>query len=166
MNNHLCEAELVVSRIREILRDPDLYDSHNSIVTRCLVRDIKLTMGLELNGTDVPPVMSAHEPTIDADHLERQRAFSLNTFGPGPRTDGILDHIGKELDEIRADPSDLNEWVDVIVLAFDGAWRAGWEPQQIVDAIIAKQERNERRTWPDWRRTDPNKAIEHVRRLQ
>lgn len=96
-------------------------------------------------------------------HLARQKAFSERTFGPGARTKGVLDHIRKELTEIEADPSDIMEWVDVIILAFDGAWRAGWEPQAIVDAIAAKQARNERRRWPDWRTADPDKAIEHVR---
>ena len=96
-------------------------------------------------------------------HLERQRAFSLKTFGPGQRTNGVLDHITKELDEIRADPADIKEWVDVIILAFDGAWRAGWEPEDIVKAIVAKQKKNEMRVWPDWRTSDPNKAIEHDR---
>lgn len=101
--------------------------------------------------------------TIDAAHLERQRQFSLATFGPGARTAGVLDHIGKELDEIRADPGDVGEWVDVIILAFDGAWRAGWEPQEILDAIHAKQVRNEGRAWPDWRTATPDQAIEHIR---
>ena len=96
-------------------------------------------------------------------HLERQRAFSLKTFGPGARTLGVTDHISKELDEIRADPTDIREWVDVIILAFDGAWRAGWEPTEIVKAIVAKQAKNETRAWPDWRTADPNKAIEHDR---
>ena len=96
-------------------------------------------------------------------HLERQRDFSLKTFGPGPRTKGVVDHIRKELAEIEADPADIMEWVDVIILAFDGAWRAGWEPQAIVDAIVAKQTKNEARQWPDWRTADPDKAIEHVR---
>lgn len=101
--------------------------------------------------------------TVDAAHLERQRAWSLATFGPGDRLLGVLDHITRELDEIRADPADVGEWVDVIILAFDGAWRAGWEPQQIIDAIVAKQARNEARTWPDWRTAAPDKAIEHDR---
>lgn len=100
---------------------------------------------------------------IDADHLAHQREWSRETFGPGSRTLGVLDHIRKELAEIEADPTDLAEWVDVIILAFDGAWRAGWEPQQIIDAIKAKQARNEARTWPDWRTADPDKAIEHDR---
>jgi hypothetical protein len=100
---------------------------------------------------------------IDALHLARQRAFSEHTFGPGPRTAGVLDHIRKELAEIAADPYDLGEWVDVIILALDGAWRAGHGPQQIIDAIIAKQTRNEARAWPDWRTAPTDRAIEHDR---
>lgn len=97
------------------------------------------------------------------DHLERQRSFSRKTFGPGARTKGIIDHIRKELVEIEADPTDLKEWVDVILLAFDGAWRAGYEPADIADAIAAKQRENESRSWPDWRTSDPDKAVEHHR---
>lgn len=96
-------------------------------------------------------------------HLHRQRQFSLNTFGPGQRTSGVCDHIRKELLEIEAAPNDLSEWIDVVILALDGAWRTGATPQQIAEALLSKQHRNERRTWPDWRTADPNKAIEHVR---
>lgn len=96
-------------------------------------------------------------------HLHRQREFSARTFGPGKRTAGVVDHIRKELKEIEADPDDIAEWVDVVILAFDGAWRAGWEPEEIVRAIVAKQTKNEGRTWPDWRTADPDKAIEHDR---
>jgi len=104
----------------------------------------------------------ARAAVIDAAHLARQREWSSETFGPGTRLLGVLDHIRKEVTEIEADPSDLGEWVDVLILAFDGAWRAGHEPQAIIDAIKTKQARNEARTWPDWRTADPNKAIEHL----
>lgn len=96
-------------------------------------------------------------------HLHRQRDFSLKTFGPGNRTQGVLDHIRKELKEIEAAPYDLEEWVDLILLAMDGAWRAGFEPSEIAFAIQAKQTKNEGRVWPDWRTAEPGKAIEHVR---
>lgn len=96
-------------------------------------------------------------------HLKRQRAFSLQAFGPGERTDGVLDHITKELEEIRDCPRDLTEWVDLILLAFDGAWRAGFEPEDIAARMDLKQTVNERREWPNWREADPTKAIEHVR---
>lgn len=100
---------------------------------------------------------------IDAAHLQRQREFSTRTFGPGPRTAGVIDHIRKELREIEAAPTDLDEWADVLILAFDGAWRAGHEPQAIIDAVVAKQARNEARTWPDWRTMPADAAIEHDR---
>ncbi len=96
-------------------------------------------------------------------HLLRQREFSERTFGPGARTKGVIDHIRKELAEIEAAPDDVEEWVDVIILAFDGAWRAGWEPEAIIQAIVAKQLKNESRKWPDWRTAAPDKAIEHDR---
>lgn len=96
-------------------------------------------------------------------HLERQRAFSQQTFGPGQRTQGVLDHIRKELVEIEASPSDLSEWIDVVLLALDGACRAGFSSQEIASALGAKQTRNEARTWPDWRTADPNKAIQHTK---
>lgn len=103
--------------------------------------------------------------SIDAEHLARQREWSERTFGPGPRTKGVLDHIRKELKEIEDDPSDVREWVDVVILALDGAWRAGWQPQEIIDAIKVKQAKNEARTWPDWRTMSADRAIEHDRSL-
>ncbi len=96
-------------------------------------------------------------------HLQRQRKFSLKTFGPGRRTDGVLDHIRKELKEIEESPVDLEEWIDVVMLALDGAWRAGHTPVEIAAALGAKQTKNEARDWPDWRTADPSRAIEHVR---
>ena len=98
-------------------------------------------------------------------HLQQQRAFSEHTFGPGERTIGVLDHIRKELREIETDPTDLEEWIDVVLLALDGAWRAGYSPEQIAAALAAKQRKNEARQWPDWRTADPMKGIEHVRSM-
>ncbi|HBO4550186.1 TPA: DUF550 domain-containing protein [Pseudomonas aeruginosa] len=96
-------------------------------------------------------------------HLHRQRRFSERTFGPGSRAAGVVDHIRKELREIEENPGDLAEWIDVVILALDGAWRTGATPAQIIDALVAKQTKNEGRTWPDWRTAPADKAIEHVR---
>jgi len=96
-------------------------------------------------------------------HLQRQREWSSKTFGPDARTQGVVDHIRKELNEVLAKPDDLSEWIDVTILALDGAWRAGYSPDAIIGALVAKQTRNEARVWPDWRTADPNKAIEHDR---
>ncbi|WP_176039496.1 dATP/dGTP pyrophosphohydrolase domain-containing protein [Burkholderia stabilis] len=94
--------------------------------------------------------------------LRRQRAFSERTFGPGRLTARVCDHIRKELTEVEAAPDDLREWVDVIMLGLDGAWRTGATPEQITAALAAKLTTNEGRTWPDWRACDPDRAIEHI----
>jgi len=96
-------------------------------------------------------------------HLRRQKAFSERVFGPGSRIDGIIDHITKELIEVGNSNGQLAEWVDVVLLGLDGAWRSGATPEQIAEAIAAKQRKNESRKWPDWRTADPGKALEHDR---
>jgi len=95
--------------------------------------------------------------------ITRQKAFSEKAFGPGERNAGILDHIRKELLEIEKDPGDVTEWIDLVILAFDGAWRNGFSPEEIAMALFEKQAKNEARTWPNWRIAEPGKAIEHVR---
>lgn len=94
-------------------------------------------------------------------HLAQQREFSLKTFGPGEKFEAVIKHIRKELIEIEADPKDLFEWIDVILLAFDGAHRAGHTPDQIVAAIEKKQAINEARDWPDWRTVPEGEPITH-----
>lgn len=96
-------------------------------------------------------------------HLRRQQEFSLRTFGPGVRTKGVVQHIRKELEEIEAQPDDVTEWIDVAILALDGAWRTGATSEQIAAALEAKQATNERRAWPDWRTRSADEAIEHDR---
>ena len=99
-------------------------------------------------------------------YLNDQIEFSRKTFGPGDRTEGILDHIRKELKEIEADTCDLEEWIDVIMLAFDGAWRIGFTPNEICQMLQHKLDKNIKRDWPDWRTSEPGKAIEHVREMK
>lgn len=106
----------------------------------------------------------SYPPDFDlVEHLRRQRRFSEKTFGPGQRTAGVIAHIRKELEEIEKAPADLSEWIDVVLLAFDGAWRAGYAPERIVAALEAKQAKNESRVWPDWRTVPKDMPIEHVR---
>lgn len=97
------------------------------------------------------------------EHLKKQAEFSLNTFGPGPRVKGVTDHIEKELKEVRENPTDLFEWIDLVMLSLDGAWRAGFSPEEIAQALSTKLEKNMLRKWPDWRTAPPDTAIEHIR---
>ena len=96
-------------------------------------------------------------------YYARQVEWSRETFGPALRTKGIIDHITKELREIAADPHDLSEWIDVVILAMDGFWRHGGKPEDLMPALLAKQAKNMARTWPDWRGMSEDAAIEHDR---
>jgi hypothetical protein len=118
---------------------------------------------IELEAPEGAAPAGATAPFDFAAHLRRQREFSERTFGPGARTQGVVDHIRKELTEILAKPDDLSEWADVVILGLDGFWRAGASPEQIIAALVAKQTKNEGRKWPDWRTAPAGKAIEHDR---
>lgn len=109
-------------------------------------------------------------------HLIRQMAFSHATFGPGQRTDGVIDHIRKELIEVKDCGGEADEWVDVVILALDGLTRRlayatsdgeRRDPRDVAqmacNMIEGKQGRNEGRRWPDWRTAPLDKAIEHDR---
>jgi hypothetical protein len=92
--------------------------------------------------------------------INRQRRWSKNTFGDGARTEGILKHIEKEILEVRDAPSDLSEWCDIVILALDGAWRAGHSPAEICRALESKQAKNMTRVYL---RTSDDVPSEHVR---
>src|SRR5690242_11478653 len=57
------------------------------------------------------------------DYVIRHQYWSLKTFGPHRDTDAtrLVTHIRKELNEIERHPQDCEEWIDVIILAIDGA---------------------------------------------
>lgn len=109
-------------------------------------------------------------------HLIRQMAFSHATFGPGQRLDGVIDHIRKELIEVKDCGGEADEWVDVVLLALDGLTRRlaygasdgdRRDPRTVAqmacNMIENKQGQNEGRRWPDWRTAEIGKAIEHDR---
>lgn len=99
-------------------------------------------------------------------HLTRQAAFSRATFGPGPRTRGVIDHIKKELREVEKlyteelpgypDPglpmltrpapeyvrhgAAAAEWTDVAILGLDGLLRSisAANPNWTFDMVAAE----------------------------
>jgi len=95
-----------------------------------------------------PSELSPAHGSALVSYIQRQEEWSAKTFGNGVRTKGITAHIRKELLEIEAAPHDVEEWIDVVILALDGAWRAGYSPEQIVAALEAKQAKNFKRTYP------------------
>ena len=79
--------------------------------------------------------------------LEIQREWSIEKFGKGKRTTGICNHIRSELEEIEQQPDSLEEWIDVLLLAFDATWRLGASPEQIIEELLRKQQKNINRYW-------------------
>ena len=98
-----------------------------------------------------------------SEYLEGQKEWSLRTFGDGKRTLGIIKHIGKELDEVMADPSDSCEWIDIIILALDGYWRHSGSIELIMQNLINKQRINFQRVYPKPESED--EATEHERHI-
>ena len=127
-----------------------------------------------------------------ATHLSEQIAFSIKTFGPGSRTAGVTDHIRQELEEVitaKTHDEKIKEWVDVVLLSFDGLWRAIankdiWTDREISDIVEEEEipideiaqtveekirqkfEKNQRREWPDWRTAPLGKAITHTKGIE
>ncbi len=94
--------------------------------------------------------------------LEAQKSWSEKTFGPGDRTFGICEHIREELNEVESSGGALIEWIDVVILALDGAWRSGHAPADIIEGLAFKFAANRKRRWPDWRKFTNGEPIKHL----
>lgn len=122
--------------------------------------------------------MTQQTETTMGDFFERQREWSYETFGPpsfkGPC--GPLDHLRKEAEEAHQEAYKAThlmpgwshgrvreEIADCLFLVFDAAHRAGMTYGDLARTASEKLLINQARTWPDWRGTDPDKAIEHDR---
>lgn len=107
--------------------------------------------------------------------LTSQVLWSQKAFGPGFHPERVLKHIEKEIAEVRSQPSDVMEWVDIAILALDGAWRAAGGSnnllaprtargiaQQVAVALFEKSLTNMHvRIWPKLHNDDA--PVEHVR---
>lgn len=91
-----------------------------------------------------------------------QGEWSQSVFGSdrerGPR--GPLLHLAKEVQEALANPDDLEEYADLIFLAFDSCRRAGFTYDELVDKCFEKLEKNKKRKWSKPVTDEP---VEHVR---
>lgn len=86
---------------------------------------------------------------LDLVHLLREMlVWSKETFGCGIRTEPILKHIEMEVKEVRdSKGEDPYEWIDIIILAMDGALNAGYTPEEIAFFLRNKFEKNKKRTY-------------------
>jgi len=96
-------------------------------------------------------------------HLCVQSKWSLETFGAGPLVEQLLDHIEKEIAEVRKAPGDVIEWIDIAALAFDGAMRCGGvTAEEVVAALDAKAAVVRERSYPPVADRQPGKAVHHL----
>jgi len=100
-----------------------------------------------------------------SDLVDEQREFSEAKFGTteqrGPT--GPLKHLAKEVEETLANPGDIKEWGDLLILWLDGLRRAGFKPHEAVKAAREKIKENWTREWPPFDPARANEAVEHVR---
>ena len=86
---------------------------------------------------------------LDLVYLSREMmVWSKETFGCGIRTEPILKHIEMEVQEVRdSKGEDPYEWIDIIILALDGALNAGFTPEEIAFFLRNKFEKNKNRAY-------------------
>jgi hypothetical protein len=92
--------------------------------------------------------------------LNQQHSWSNEVFGRtenvAARLERLRKHIDSELQEIDEDRTNLEEWVDLMILSMEAALRAGHTPHAIVMALEAKQARNMARQWPQTPENEPS----------
>jgi hypothetical protein len=69
------------------------------------------------------------------DYLHAHNEWSARTFGTDQRTTSIITHIRNEIVEVRNTPHDLIEYIDIVILAFDGAFVTNHQPTHVVHAL-------------------------------
>lgn len=88
--------------------------------------------------------------------------WSQRTFGTddqrGPA--GPLAHLAKEAEEARANPSDVSEYADCLLLVIDAARRAGFDIDALLSAASDKLQINRARKWGP---PNADGSVEHVR---
>ena len=94
-------------------------------------------------------------------YIKKQKDWIDRQF-PDVTQEAIIKHIKKELSEIEEDLNDVEEWVDVIILAIHGALKIeGVTPEVLALELISKQRKNFQRKWPE--KYDINEPVEHVK---
>jgi hypothetical protein len=75
----------------------------------------------------------------------------------------VLPLIRANMERVRQDPSDLEAWLNITALAFEGGRRTGANAAELLETLAAKFARNQSRVWPDWRGRPVDRPIEHDR---
>lgn len=96
--------------------------------------------------------------------LKRQFEFSQRVFGAGPKTEQILRHISRQSVDTIARGNPTEEWVDIMILAMDGALRSGSTPYEIAGLLEYKMTVNEAREWPKLEDQVMDEPVHHIKK--
>lgn len=121
---------------------------------------------MSTQGTVAPGLYQVEQETL-RQYIVEHMQWSRETFGEGAHTEGLLRHIEKEVQEVRSEElavHRMRELVDIIILTLDAMWREGFTAEEIVSALIEKQNINKKRKYP--KITDPDQPTEHLREKQ
>jgi hypothetical protein len=92
---------------------------------------------------------------------DRHAAWSRSAFGPDVRGPvGPLKHLQKEADEAFANPFDLEEKADILLLLIDATRTSGNTLSDLLTAAEEKLEKNRKRVWA---KPDEHGCFEHIR---
>jgi hypothetical protein len=73
--------------------------------------------------------------------------WSDSVFAEDRGPEGAIHHLELEVQELKADPYDLEEYADCQMLLFDAARMAGFSLEDLEVALQIKLEKNKRRKW-------------------
>jgi len=85
--------------------------------------------------------------------------FTEKTF-PNATAKSKALHLAEEAHEAAADPADVLEWADCMILLLDGARKAGFSTNDIHRAVLKKMEINKQRAW---NAADKDGVVRHVK---
>ena len=91
--------------------------------------------------------------------FEKHKEWSLNQFGKKDSPLGPINHMGKEVEELKKDPQDAMEYADILILLMDAWLTIGKGPEELLDAVNEKIDINRARVWPD--KPDENGVFLH-----
>lgn len=87
-------------------------------------------------------------------------AMTFSTYrGPVPPLRFLTFLVG----DLAKKPYDKGLWIRALHISIEGFEAANGGQDEMLMQLFAKQRKNFNRDWPDWRLTDPNKAVEHVK---
>ena len=85
--------------------------------------------------------------------MMRQHPFKDNSLK------GVITHLECEIQEVKADPTDLEEYADIMLLVFSAFVKMGLSYNVLEKVVWDKIKKNERRKWEATK--DPDQPVFH-----